>query len=139
MRTTSASLGSMGGLLLFLAVVAPCLGDDDGPKVIPASEARQHVGERRTVEMTVKSSHFGSHKKTYFLDSEDDYHDEKNLAVVISLDEAEKFKRVGVNNPAEYYRGKTIRVTGKVIEEDDQVRIRVTDPTQVKLVAAAKS
>jgi hypothetical protein len=70
----------------------------------------------------------------FFLDSEEDFHDGKNLAVVISYDHADKFRDAGIADPAEYYKGKTIQVTGKVIEEDDQVRIRVEDPKQIKLV-----
>ena len=103
-------------------------------KIIPAAEIRSHVGKECTALMTVKSSKNAAPRKTYFLDSEEDFHDEKNLAVVISYDHADKFRDAGIADPAEYYRGKTIQVTGKVIEEDDQVRIRVEDPKQIKLV-----
>jgi hypothetical protein len=73
-------------------------------------------------------------QRSQWPDSEEDFHDEKNLAVVISYDHADKFREAGIADPAEYYKGKTIQVTGKVIEEDDQVRIRVEDPKQIKLV-----
>jgi hypothetical protein len=110
--------------------------DDTKPpeKVIPAAQVREHVGKECTALMTVKSSKNAAPRKTYFLDSEEDFHDEKNLAVVISYDHADKFRDAGIADPAEYYKGKTIQVTGKVIEEDDQVRIRVEDPKQIKLV-----
>ena len=84
--------------------------------------------------MTVKSSKNAAPRKTYFLDSEEDFHDEKNLAIVISYDHADKFREAGIDDPSEYYKGKTIQVTGKVIDEDDQVRIRVEDPKQIKLL-----
>ena len=48
-----------------------------------------------------------------------------------------KFQEAGIDDPADYYKGKTIRVTGKVIKEDDEVRIRVDDPKQIKLVEHA--
>jgi DNA/RNA endonuclease YhcR with UshA esterase domain len=102
--------------------------------IIPAAEVRKHIGKECTAEMTVRSSKNAVPRKTYYLDSEDDFHDEKNLAVVISYDHAAKFQEAGIDDPAEYYKGKIIRVTGKVIEEDDQVRIRVDDPKQIKLV-----
>ena len=54
-----------------------------------------------------------SWRETYFLDSEEDIRDEKNLAVVISYDHADKFREAGTDDPAECYRGKTIHVTGK--------------------------
>ena len=103
-------------------------------KIIPAAEIRSHVGKECTAEMTVKASKNAVPRRTYFLDSEEDFHDEKNLAVVISYDHVAKFQEAGIDDPSDYYKGKTIRVTGKVIEEDDQVRIRVDDPKQIKLV-----
>ena len=112
-------------------------GDDDpkaAEKVVPAAEARNKIGQECTVEMTVKASKNAAKRRTYFLDSEEDFHDDKNFAVVISYDDAAKFQAAGIDDPAEHYKGKTIRVTGKVIHEDDQVRIRVDDPKQIKLV-----
>ena len=110
--------------------------DDAKPaeKVIPAAQARDHIGKECTAVMTVKSSKNAVPRKTYYLDSEEDFRDEKNLAVVISYDHIDKFREAGIDDPAEYYKGKTIHVTGKVIDEDDQVRIRVEDPKQIKLV-----
>ena len=138
MRTTPGPFRTIAAILLISCVVPPSFGEDEAPKVIPAAEARRHVGERCTVEMTVRASKNAAHRRTYYLDSEADFNDEKNFAVVIDHDDAEKFERAGVDDPADHYRGKTIRVTGKVIHEDEQVRIRVTDPEQIKLVEASK-
>jgi hypothetical protein len=123
-------LGSTAGLGSLFAA------DDAKPaeKVIPAAHAREHIGKECTAVMTVKSSKNAVPRKTYYLDSEEDFHDEKNLAIVISYDHADRFREAGIDDPSEYYKGKTIQVTGKVIEEDDQVRIRVEDPKQIKLV-----
>jgi DNA/RNA endonuclease YhcR with UshA esterase domain len=111
-------------------------GDDPkaSEKVVPAAEARGKIGQECTVEMVVKASKNAAPRRTYFLDSEEDFRDDKNFAVVISYDDAAKFHAVGIEDPAEHYKGKTIRVTGKVIHEDEQVRIRVEDPKQIKLV-----
>jgi hypothetical protein len=119
------------------AGAAPLRGADDSKtteKIIPAAEIRNHVGEECTAEMTVKASKNAVPRRTYYLNSEEDFHDEKNLAVVISYDHAAKFQEAGIDDPADHYNGKTIRVTGKVIKEDDEVRIRVDDPKQIKLV-----
>jgi hypothetical protein len=89
--------------------------------------------------MTVKASKNASKRRTYFLDSEEDFRDEKNLAVLIDYDAAAKFKDAGIDDAAEHYRGKTVRVTGKVISEAEQVRICVTDPKQIKIIDATKS
>jgi hypothetical protein len=129
--------------LLFVLQIATCVGAaslrpaDDAKaaeKIIPAAEVRNHVGKECTAEMIVKASKNAAKRRTYFLDSEEDFHDEKNLSVVIAYDHAAKFQEAGISDPSEYYKGKTIRVTGKVIEEDDQVRIRIEDPKQLKLV-----
>jgi acetyl esterase/lipase len=109
-------------------------GDKGRDAVITAPEARDHLDERATVEMTVRASKDGTHRKEYYLDSEEDYDHEDNCAVVISYDHADKFKKAGIDDPAAYYRGKAIRVTGTIIREADQVRIRVSDPEQIRVV-----
>ncbi len=111
-------------------------GDDakKSQKVIPAADVRNHVGQECTALMKVKASKDAAKRRSYFLDSEEDFHDKNNLSVVISYDHADKFREAGVDNPAEHYKDKTIRVTGKVIEEDDQIRIRVEDPKKIEVV-----
>jgi hypothetical protein len=97
-------------------VVATARGADEAePKVIAAPEAGQHLDERCTVEMTIQSSKNAAPRGEYYLDSEKDFRDEKNLAVVISYDHADRFREAGIADPAEFYRDKMIRVTGKVI------------------------
>jgi hypothetical protein len=135
-RVTSRTLLFALGLAAIAGAV-PFRGADDvktTDKIIPAAEIRDHVGKECTAEMTVKASKNAVPRRTYYLNSEEDFHDEKNLAVVISYDHAAKFQEAGIDDPADYYKGKTIRVTGKVIKEDDEVRIRVEDPKQIKLV-----
>jgi hypothetical protein len=73
-----------------------------------------------------------------YLDSEENFRDEKNLAVVITEEVAGKFKDAGIENPAEHFRGKTIRVTGTVTLKEDRPRIEVSDPKAIKLIEAKK-
>jgi hypothetical protein len=117
--------------LILLAGASP---DDGKTKVIAAPDAKNHIGERCTVEMTVRSSKNAAPRKEYYLDSEEDFRDEKNFAVVISYDHGHLFKKAGIDDPAEHYMGKKLRVTGKVIDENDQTRIRVENPDQIKIV-----
>ena len=118
--------------LAFLAVVlmggATFEDDEKPPKVVAAVDAKDHVDSKCTVEMTVRSSKNAAPRREYYLDSEEDFRDEKNFAVVISYDHADLFKQAGIDDPAEHYKGKKMRVTGKVIRENDQIRIRVEDP-----------
>ena len=109
-------------------------GGESKTIAIPAAQARDHVGERRTVETTIAASKDATKRREYYLDSEPNFGDEKNFTVVISYDHADKFKAAGIDNPAEHFKGKTIRVTGTLIRENNQVRIRVEDPAQIKPV-----
>lgn len=101
---------------------------------IPADRAREHVGESATFEMVAQHTNNGTHEKSYFLDSEPDYKDEVNLAVVIAYEHLPAFREAGIDDPAAHYKGKRLRVTGKVIREADQTRIRVTKPDQIEIV-----
>ena len=123
-----------------IAAVALLSGaDDDKPAaVVPAAEARDHINKTCTVEMTVRSSKNAAPRREYYLDSEEDFHDEKNFAVVISYDHAEAFQKAGIDDPAEHYKGKKLRVTGTVIHENDQIRMRVEDPKSIVVVDEGK-
>jgi hypothetical protein len=129
----------LSGLLAFAAFSSNVPADEpDEKKVVAADDARHHVDETCTVEMNVRASKNAGPRREYYLDSEEDFRDEKNFAVVISYDHIERFQKADIDDPAEHYKGKRLRVTGKVIRENDQVRIRVDDPKQIKLVDESK-
>ncbi len=133
------SYGILSLTCLALVLGAGASADDEKPpKVVKAPDAQKHIDKRCTVEMTVRASKNAAPRREYYLDSEEDFHDEKNFAVVISYDHADLFKQAGIDDPSEHYRGKKLRVTGKVIRENDQVRIRVEDPKQIKIVEDEK-
>ncbi|MDX2038241.1 MAG: hypothetical protein SFX72_16450 [Isosphaeraceae bacterium] len=124
---------------LFGLVAASAFVRADEPKdkaaaVIPAAEAKDHLDESLTVEMVVKSVKNEERVKVFFLDSEEDYKDEKNVAVLIAYEFGPKFKELGIDDPCEHYKGKKIRVTGKIVKEGKQTRMRVTDPKQISVV-----
>jgi hypothetical protein len=125
-------------LAALVCIAGAARADDKPPRVVAAADAKNHVDERCTVEMTVRSSKNAAPRREYYLDSEEDFHDENNFAVVISYDHVEPFQRAGIDDPAEHYRGKKLRVTGTVIHENDQIRIRVEKPEQIKIVDAEK-
>jgi acetyl esterase/lipase len=108
--------------------------DSKSEAPIPAAQAKDHIGERATVEMTVAASKNAEKRLEYYLDSEPNFSDEKNFCVVIGYDHAKPFADAGIANPAEHYKGKTLRVTGTIIRENEQTRIRVEDPGQIKIV-----
>ncbi len=87
--------------------------DEKPPKLVAAADAKSHIDERCTVEMKVRASKDAGPRREYSLDSEEDFHDEKNFAVVISYDHAEKFKKAGIDNPADYYMGRSCASRGR--------------------------
>ena len=125
--------------LAFLGPLA-AMGDDPkpAPKVIPAAEAKDHLDEACLIEMTVQLSKNADQRKEYYLDSEDDFHDPKNLAIVISYDDIEAFKKAGIDDPSKHYLHKKIHVQGIPRKEAQQIRVRVTDPKQITGIEAKK-
>jgi hypothetical protein len=119
-----------------LAAVVTCLAflaADDKP--LSSEEAGKHVGEEITVEMLVKATKDRlEQRQEIYLDSTDDHTDPKNLAAVVTVDGAAKLKEAGVADPAAYYKGKTIRVTGKVTLKNKEPRIEINDATQISVV-----
>jgi hypothetical protein len=116
--------------LLTIATLQPA---GERPLEVRPEQAKEHVGRICTLLMQVKSSKDEKPRKLFYLDSEKDYRDAKNLAIVISYADAQKFAKLGIKDPAAYYQGKTIRVTGKVVREEGQIQIRVTETSQIVL------
>jgi DNA/RNA endonuclease YhcR with UshA esterase domain len=124
---------TMAAVLLAFLPVARVAGLEEKP--LSPIEARKRVNEKVIVQMLVKASknRLEKHKEIY-LDSETDYKDEKNLAIVINEEGAARFKKAGIDEPASHFKGKTIRVTGTVILSQDRPRIVVSDPMQIRVV-----
>ena len=102
-------------------------------RIVPAAEARQHLDEICSVEMTVRLTKEIPDKVCY-LDSEANYKDPKNVAVMIAASSREDFQKAGIDDICAYYKGKVIRVTGRVVFASEQVRIRIDDPKQIEVV-----
>ncbi len=111
----------------------------DEPSVVPADQAAKHVGEECVVEMTVLRGKDGIHGKRYYLDSKEDYKDSSCFTVIIAYEHLDAFRKAGIDDPAHHYRGKTLRVTGKVVREEDQTRMRIDSPQKIKIVGGPKS
>jgi hypothetical protein len=127
-------------VLAALIVLAPLADTGHGgaaeEKPLPPIEARKKVGEKITVEMTVRSAKERLEKRgEIYLDSETDFRDAKNFAVVITKAGAASLKKAGIKNPADHFRDKTIRATGTVKEVQKVPRIEIDDAAQISLVA----
>lgn len=122
-----------GILLLTLMPAAMVVAAEVKP--IPPAEAAKKVNEKVVVEMEVKST---GGKGNAYLNSEEDFNSAKNFTIFIGKDHLEKFKKTGVENPRDFYKGKTIQVTGTVVLEKEKPWIKVEEPDQIKLVAKDK-
>ena len=116
-------------LLLALAVAPGAFADD--AKVLSPAEAAKKVDQRVVVEMEVQST--GGNTNRY-LNSEKDYRSDDNFTIFIPGAVLEKFKDAEIEDPAVYYKGKTIRVTGTVILADEKPQIKIANPEQIKVV-----
>ena len=106
---------------------------------LPAQEVKARTDRSDAghviIEMTVKSSKNAlAGRMEIYLDSEENFRDEKNLAVVISAAGAARFKDAGIDDPAAHFKGKTIRVTGTVVVHENRPRIVVENPRQIRVV-----
>jgi hypothetical protein len=125
---------------IFLAVmVGGCflaVANDDNVEAIPAAEAIEQIGKPQVlVEMTVKSAKDRLEKRgIIYLDSEEDFADPKNLGVAISAEAAQKYKKIGIADPASHFKGKTIRVRGCVMRFEERPYLPVHDPAQIVIV-----
>src|SRR5262249_37764931 len=104
------------GVVLALCAGLVCGAED---KPLTPVEARKKVGAKITVEMTVRAAKDRLDKRgEIYLDSETDFRDPKNFAVVITQAGAASLRKAGIDDPADHYEGKKIRATGTVKEVD---------------------
>ncbi len=125
------------GLVLLLATSVIACDQPPPPdeKELPSyaitwNEAKYHIGERTTVYGPVVDTHWasGSKGKPTFLNIGEPYPDPNRFTVVIWIDYRANFPQ----SPEDYYLGKTIYVTGLIIEYNGIPEIEVQTPTQIQ-------
>ena len=99
-----------------------------------AEEAMKHLGKEWKTEMRVASTGQSKTQKLVFLNSEANFSSPGNFTVVLDAKVAALLREQKITDPAEYYRGKTLRVTGKVSEFNKRPQIVLTDPKQIEIV-----
>jgi hypothetical protein len=116
-------------------LIAACVVSGGNGGVLTPVEARKKLDQAITVEMQVQTAKDRLEKRgEIYLDAAEDFRDPKNFAVVITRAGAASLRAAGIDDPAEYYRGKTIRATGRVKEVDTVPRIEIDDAKQISLV-----
>ena len=109
--------------------------DSQGTKELPPgsiswSEAKYHIGERTTVCGPVVDATWasGSNGKPTFLNLGKSYPDPDRFTVVIWIQNRGNFPQA----PEDYYLGKTICVTGLIMEYEGITEIEVEYPAEIQ-------
>ena len=124
-----------GVVLAFLtAGIGQIAAGADGNPPIPADQARNHVGKKITVRMTVKASKKSAKRKLVFLDSSENFQDPDNLGIAIQeAAERDLAQQHQTDDLAGFFRGKTIHVTGTVMRREERTYIDVDAAGQITL------
>jgi len=121
------------GLFVLLLPATICAQDAAAQRPITPEEALKRVDQKVTVAMEIKST--GGNTARY-LNSETDFRDNKNFAVCIPNAALAGFKQAGIADPGEFFKGKTIIVTGTVAVAQVHPQIRIENASQIKVVGA---
>ena len=125
--------------LLFVALVMIAMNvfaqEEVKDKPLTAAEARMKDGQSVYVEITIQSAkNFLADRGAIYLDSEKNFRSEKNIAITITKAGAADFKKAGIEDPAEHFKGKTVRVRGTLTIKDKVARIEVKEAKQIEMV-----
>ena len=111
-------------------VPAPAPAPAPSPSAINWDEAKNHIGERTTVCGPVVSTTWasGSKGQPTFLNIGKTYPDPQRFTVVIWIQHRGNFPQP----PEDYYSGKTICVTGLIIEYKGVPEIEIKNPSEIQ-------
>ncbi len=116
--------------------------DDSGaaevPTVVSPQDAKDHIGKKCVVEFKVESATLLKDKQICFLNSESNHRASSNFSAVIVGEPAlKKFSEAKIPNPAEAFRGKSIRVTGVITMHRGSPQIKIESPDEIVMVEEA--
>ncbi|MDI6801238.1 MAG: thermonuclease family protein [Thermodesulfovibrionales bacterium] len=97
-------------------------------KSICPEDAINNIGRDKTVRFFVKKSYDSG--KAVFLNSKNNFEDADNFTAVIFAADKYKFPY----EPADFYRGKTVEIMGKIKEYNGRAEIILKNSKQIKIV-----
>jgi hypothetical protein len=106
---------------------------------IKPEEAANHYGQTVTIKMSVESSKLLKDQNLCFLNSKRNHRDPDDLAIVLKEKGLHAFAEFKVDDPAKFFRGKTIAVTVKIEKFKDKPQIVVEKVDQIRVIVAADS
>ncbi len=119
-------------ILLGTAVFTTWVLADDAPKTVTAEEAAKMVGEKVVVEMEVKSASL--REDVCFLNSRESFRDSENFTIFIGRDALAKFRSEKIDDPAAHFKGKKVRVRGKVALHREKPQVALSKPDEIEIV-----
>jgi micrococcal nuclease len=96
--------------------------------IVPAKDAAKHIGEKVTICDKIWSTKFLDQANITFLDM-GGYNPNQLLTIVIKGEDRSKFK----GKPEDDYKGRTVYVTGTLVDYKGKPEIVVTGPDQLKM------
>jgi DNA/RNA endonuclease YhcR with UshA esterase domain len=117
--------------LLLAALLPLSLAAQEPVRPISPALAAKKVNQKVVVQMEVKST--GGNTARY-LNSAADFRDASNFAIYVPSANVEKFRQTIMQDPAVYYKGKMIVVTGVVTLDREKPQIKAENPSQIKVV-----
>lgn len=109
--------------------------ESDASKPLDAAAAREKVGEKVKVQVLIRAAKDRLEKRgEIYLDSELDFRDPKNFAIVITRDGARSLKEKGVEDIVGHFQDKTVVVEGTVSVKDETPRMEVDDAERIRVV-----
>jgi micrococcal nuclease len=119
---------AMKKLLFSTALALAAALTANAQTTIPAKEAAKHIGETITITDKLFGGKFFDNTKMTLLDIGGN-NPNQAFTIMIPGEDKSKFK----GSPEVDYKGKTITVTGKVVDYKGKPEIIVNDPSQLKL------
>ena len=95
----------------------------EGPKIITARQAGEHIGKEVIVEGRIAATH--TSPLSTLLSFKEDFN---GLAAVIRPTDRDAFP----SEPEDYYKGKWVRLRGQVVEQGNKIRIVLRNPRQIR-------
>lgn len=97
-------------------------------EILCPEDARNNIGKQKIVRFFVKKSYDSG--KAVFLNNKNNFEDNDNFTAVIFETDRKNFPP----EPAEFYSGKTVDVTGKIKEYNGRAEIILEDSSQIKII-----
>jgi len=99
--------------------------------ITPAEAFKKEKGEEVTVQFEVKGGRMTADKKRLFLNSDADFKSEANFTVVVNAKaRSDKYKEA----TGDTFKGKTVRVKGKLSEYQKRLQLEIDDEKQLEVI-----